>query len=181
MADLLALDLVDKRYVTDQIVITVGYDIENLTDPARRRRYHGPVEKDRYGRTIPKQAHGSINLGGHTSSTKKILDAVSELYDRIIDRNLLIRRLTVVANHLLPEADAPKKHAFEQLDLFTDYAAEQAKEKVEDEVLARERRLQEAALAIKKKFGKNAILKGMNLEKGATARDRNGRIGGHKA
>ena len=181
MADLLALDLVDKRYVTDQIVITVGYDIENLTDPARRRRYHGPVEKDRYGRTIPKQAHGSINLGGHTSSTKKILDAVSELYDRIIDRNLLIRRLTVVANHLLPEADAPKKHAFEQLDLFTDYAAEQAKEKVEDEALARERRLQEAALAIKKKFGKNAILKGMNLEKGATARDRNGRIGGHKA
>ena len=181
MADLLALDLVDKRYVTDQIVITVGYDIENLTDPARRRRYHGPVEKDRYGRTIPKQAHGSINLGGHTSSTKKILDAVSELYDRIIDRNLLIRRLTVVANHLLPEADAPKKHAFEQLDLFTDYAAEQAKEKVEDEALARERRLQEAALAIKKKFGKNAILKGMNLEKGATARDRNGQIGGHKA
>ena len=181
MADLLALDLVDKRYVTDQIVITVGYDIENLTDPARRRRYHGPVEKDRYGRTIPKQAHGSINLGGHTSSTKKILDAVSELYDRIIDRNLLIRRLTVVANHLLPEADALKKHAFEQLDLFTDYAAEQAKEKVEDEALARERRLQEAALAIKKKFGKNAILKGMNLEKGATARDRNGRIGGHKA
>ena len=109
MTDLLVLDLVDKGLVTDQMVLTVGYDIENLTDPARRAKYHGAVEKDPYGREIPKQAHGSINLDGHTSSTRKIMCAVSELFDRIVDKNLLVRRMYVVANHLLPEADAPKK------------------------------------------------------------------------
>ena len=110
MTDLLVLDLVDKGLVTDQMVLTVGYDIENLTDPARRARYHGAVEKDPYGREIPKQAHGSINLGEHTSSTRKIMCAVSELFDRIVDKNLLVRRMYVVANHVLPEADAPKKN-----------------------------------------------------------------------
>ncbi len=110
MTDLLVLDLVDKGLVTDQMVLTVGYDIENLTDPARRARYHGAVEKDPYGREIPKQAHGSINLDGHTSSTRKIMCAVSELFDRIVDKNLLVRRMYVVANHVLPEADAPKKN-----------------------------------------------------------------------
>ena len=182
MTDLLVLDLVDKGLVTDQMALTVGYDVENLTDPARRARYHGPVETDRYGRRIPKQAHGSINLDSHTSSTKKIVCAVSELFDRIVDKNLLVRRMYVVANHVLPEADAPKKNdGAVQLDLFTDYAAQEEKQKAEDAALERERRIQKAALAIKKKYGKNAILKGMNLQEGATAKDRNAQIGGHKA
>ena len=181
MADLLVLDLVDKRLVTDQIVLTVGYDIENLTDPARRRRYHGKTEVDRYGRTLPRQAHGSINLDGYTASTHQIMEAASALFDRITDPDLLIRRMYLVANRVLFENDAPRRNDCEQLDLFTDYAAEEEKRRKEEEALARERQLQQAALAIKKKFGKNAILKGMNLEEGATARDRNSQIGGHKA
>ena len=182
MTDLLVLDLVDKGLVTDQMVLTVGYDIENLTDPARRAKYHGAIEKDPYGREIPKQAHGSINLDSHTSSTRKIMCAVAELFDRVVDKNLLVRRMYVVANHVLPEADAPKKNdGAVQLDLFTDYAAEEEKRKAEDAALERERKIQKAALAIKKKYGKNAILKAMNLEEGATAKDRNAQIGGHKA
>ena len=182
MTDLLVLDLVDKELVTDQIVLTVGYDIDNLTDPSRRAKYHGVIETDRYGRQIPKQAHGSINLDGHTSSTRKIMCAVTELYDRIVDKSLLVRRMYVVANRVLPEADAPQKNGGAvQLDLFTDYAAEAEKQKAEDAALERERKIQAATLAIKKKYGKNAILKGMNLEEGATAKDRNAQIGGHKA
>lgn len=182
MADLLALDLVDKGLVTDQIVVTVGYDIENLTDPERSKNYHGAIVKDHYGRQIPKHAHGTANLDGHTSSTKKIMCAASELFDRIVDKNLLVRRLNIVANHVLPEADAPKKNAgFEQLDLFTDYAALEEKQERERAELEREKKMQQAMLTIKKKFGKNAILKGMNLEEGATAKDRNAQIGGHKA
>jgi len=182
MADMLVLDLVDKGLVTDQIVITIGYDIENLTDPERSRKYHGPVVKDHYGRAIPKHAHGTANLDSYTSSTRKIMCAVSELFDRIVDKNLLIRRLNITANHVLPEADAPKKNdSFEQLDLFTDYAARDAKQEQEQAELEREKKMQQAMLTIKKKFGKNAILKGMNLEEGATAKDRNEQIGGHKA
>lgn len=182
MADLLVLDLVDKRLVTDQIVVTVGYDIENLTDPERSKKYHGAIVKDHYGRQIPKHAHGTANLDGHTSSTKKIMCAVSELFDRIVDKNLLVRRLNIVANHVLPEADAPKKNdGFVQLDLFTDYAALELKQERERAELEREKKMQKAMLTIKKKFGKNAILKGMNLEEGATAKDRNRQIGGHKA
>ena len=182
MADLLVLDLVDKGLVTDQIVITVGYDIENLTDPERSRKYHGTVVKDHYGRQIPKQAHGSINLDGHTSSTRKIMCAVSELFDRIVDKNLLVRRLNFTANHVVPEADAPVKNGgYEQLDLFTDFTALEAQRKREKAELDREKKMQQAMLIIKKKYGKNAILKGMNLEEGATAKDRNEQIGGHKA
>ena len=182
VADLLVLDLVDKGLVTDQIVVTVGYDIENLTDPERSKKYHGAIVKDHYGRQIPKHAHGTANLDGHTSSTKKIMCAASELFDRIVDKNLLVRRLNIVANHVLPEADAPKKNAgFEQLDLFTDYAALEVKQAQEQAELEREKKMQQAMLTIKKKFGKNAILKGMNLEEGATAKDRNAQIGGHKA
>ena len=182
MADMLVLDLVDKGLVTDQIVITIGYDIENLTDPERSRKYHGPVVKDHYGRAIPKHAHGTANLDSYTSSTRKIMCAVSDLFDRIVDKNLLIRRLNITANHVLPEADAPKKNdGFEQLDLFTDYAARDARQKQERAELEREKKMQQAMLTIKKKFGKNAILKGMNLEEGATAKDRNSQIGGHKA
>lgn len=182
MADLLVLDLVDKGLVTDQIVITVGYDIENLTDPERSRKYHGTVVKDHYGRQIPKQAHGSINLDGYTSSTKKIMCATAELFDRIVDKNLLVRRLNITANHVVPEADAPVKNGgYEQLDLFTDFTALEAQRKREKAELDREKKMQQAMLIIKKKYGKNAILKGMNLEEGATAKNRNEQIGGHKA
>lgn len=182
MADLLSLDLVDKGLVTDQLVVTVGYDIENLTDPERRRQYHGAVVKDHYGREIPKHAHGTINLGGYTSSTKKIMGAVSELFDRVVDKKLLIRRLNVTATHVILESDAPQRTAsYEQLDLFTDYAAREAAQEKERRELEREQKMQKAMLTIKKKFGKNAILRGMNLEEGATAKDRNAQIGGHKA
>ncbi len=181
MADALVLDLVEKHLATDQIVITVGYDIENLTDPERRKKYRGEVMTDHYGRKIPKHAHGSANLDRHTSSTKKVLTAVSELYDRIVDQNLLIRRLNIVANHVVDENTVSKDAQFEQLDLFTDYATREAEQEAEKTELERERKMQEATLAIKKKFGKNAILKGMNLREGATAMERNRQIGGHKA
>ncbi len=182
MADALSLDLVEKRLVTDQIVITVGYDIENLTDPKRRKQYHGQVVTDRYGRQVPKHAHGTQNLDGFSSSTQKIMDAASALYDRVVDQTLLIRRMNITANRVVDEASASQQEeAYEQLDLFTDYEALEAKKKEEKEKLARERRLQEAELAIRKRFGKNAILKGMNFREGATARSRNEQIGGHKA
>ena len=182
MADMLALDLVDKGLAADQLVITIGYDIENLTDPERRNKYHGPTVKDHYGRTIPKHAHGTINLGGHTSSTKKIMNAASELFDSITDKNLLIRRLNITANHVINESTVPKQMAdYEQLDLFTDYAAMEEKKAQERAELEREKKMQQAMLTIKKKYGKNAILKGMNFEDGATAKDRNEQIGGHKA
>mgnify|MGYP000043040795 CR=1 FL=1 len=158
------------------------FEVKQRVKEANVGRQHDAVEKDPYGREIPKQAHGSINLDGHTSSTRKIMCAVSELFDRIVDKNLLVRRMYVVANHVLPEADVPKKNdGVVQLDLFTDYAAEEEKQKAEDAALERERKIQKAALAIKKKYGKNAILKAMNLEEGATAKDRNAQIGGHKA
>lgn len=182
MTDLLVLDLVDKGLVTNQIVITIGYDIENLTNPERRQKYHGPVVKDHYGRQIPKHAHGTANLDVHTSSTKKIMAAMSELYDRIVNDDLLVRRLNVVACNVVDEMSVAKRDDnFEQLDLFTDYTQKKIEQEEEQSRQERERRLQQATLSIKKRFGKNAILKGMNLEEGATAKDRNAQIGGHKA
>lgn len=181
MTDLLVLDLVDKKLVTDQIVLTVGYDIENLTDPKIKNSYKGEVTTDHYGRKIPKHAHGTANLSRKTSSTQIIVDAAMSLYDRIINPKLFIRRVTVAANHLVDEAQARETEQFEQLDLFTDYAALEREHKEEEEKLSKERKLQEAMLSVKKKYGKNAILKGMNLQEGATARDRNRQIGGHKA
>ena len=182
MAELLALDLVNKKLVTNQITITVGFDRENLTDAVRRQQYHGPVTKDHYGRDVPKHAHGTENLDSYTSSTQKILDAATVLFDRLVDKNLLVRRLNIVAGHVIPETDLPhRQSSFEQLDLFTDYAAVEEKRRQEEEKQAKERKMQEAMITIKKRFGKNAILKGMNLEEGATTRDRNTQIGGHKA
>ena len=181
MTDQMVLDLVDKKLVTDQIVLTVGYDIENLNNADRRKQYHGEVTIDRYGRRIPKHAHGTTNLKRQTSSTKLITDAVIELYDRIVDRNLLIRRINITANRLVDESSVKKEEVYEQLDLFTDYEAQRKKQEEEEAALDREKRMQEAMLSIKKKFGKSAVLKGMNLQKGATARDRNEQIGGHKA
>ena len=181
MTDLLVLDLVDKGLVTDQIVLTVGYDIENLADCKRASAYTGEVTTDHYGRKIPKHAHGTANLGQQTSSTIRIMDAVLNLYDRIVDPSLLVRRVHLTANHVIEEDAIAQETTVDQLDLFTDYQAEQKKEEEERAARNRERRRQKAVLDIKKKYGKNAILKGMNLEEGATAMDRNRQIGGHKA
>lgn len=177
MTDLLALDLVDKGLVTDQIVLTVGYDIENLTNPEISKTYSGPVTTDVYGRQIPKHAHGTASLNCQTSSTMKIMDAMMELFERVVNPNLLIRRVTICANHLVSETMAKRETVCEQIDFFTDFAAREK----EEETLRREKRRQQAMLQIRKKYGKNAILKGMNLEKGATTIERNSQIGGHKA
>ena len=181
MAEQLVLDLVAKRLVTDQMVLHAGYDIENLTDPARRANYHGPVKTDMYGRKIPKSAHGSVNLKRPTSSTRLIVNAVMALYDRIVDPALTLRRFNLVANHVVDESSVPQEAPAEQLDMFTDYAAEKKKRAEEAAALAKEKKMQQTMLSIKAKFGKNAILKGTNLEEGATNRERNKQIGGHKA
>lgn len=181
MTELLVLELVDKGLVTDQMVLTVGYDRENLSDSEIRRQYKGAVSTDRYGRKVPKHAHGTANLERQTSSTMRIMDAVMELFERIVDKGLLVRRVYITANHVIPERDAVPAGSYEQLNLFTDYAAEQKKREAEEKALEREKRMQQAMLQIKKKFGKNAILKGVNLEEGATTVERNQQIGGHKA
>ena len=181
MADQLALELVSQHLVTDQLTLTVGYDIDNLRDAGRRKQYHGGIKTDRYGRQIPKHAHGTANMEEHTASSKRITAAILELFDRIVDQDLLIRRMNLTANRVMEEASLPAEPAAEQLDLFTDYAAVQVQKEAEAAELARERRLQETMLGIKSKYGKNAILKGTNLMDGATAADRNSRIGGHKA
>ena len=183
MTDLLVLDLVGKGLVTDQMVLTVGYDIENLTDPEIRKRYQGPVTVDHYGRRVPKHAHGTVNLVSRTSSTKKIMDAVTQLYDDIVDKNLFVRRVAVTANRVVEESMAKKEEeaSFEQLELFTDYEALEKQKAEEEADLEKERKLQKAMLDIKNKFGKNAILKGMNLEEGAMTAERNRQIGGHRA
>lgn len=181
MTDLLVLDLVDKGLVTNQIVLTVGYDIENLTDITRGKNYSGPVTTDYYGRKVPKSAHGTENLKHFSSSTREIVDAALALYDRIVDPKLLVRRMYVVAGHVLPETDVPKEAKPEQLDLFTDYSHFEEDEEKEAEDRKREKKRQNAILAIQKKYGKNAILKGMNFDEGATTRERNQQVGGHRA
>ena len=181
MADALSLELAEQGLVTDQLVLTVGYDIENLTDKTRSKAYHGEVKVDQYGRKIPKHAHGTANLPRYTSSSVQLMDAVTELFERIADENLLVRRLNLTAGNVLTESAAQKEEAVEQLDLFSLSSTSQEKRAEEEKKLVRERKRQEAMLAIKRKYGKNAILKGMNLQEGATAKDRNGKIGGHKA
>lgn len=181
MADAAALDLVSKKLVTDQLVLTVGYDIESLTNPAIRAKYNGPVTTDYYGRQVPKHAHGTANLDRQTSSSSIIRKAVAELYDRIVNPDLLIRRLNLTTNHVVDESSVKKDTVPQQLDLFTDYEELERKKKEEQAALDKERRMQEAQLAIKQRFGKNAILKGLNFEEGATAKERNAQIGGHKA
>ena len=172
MADLLSLELVSKRIVTDQIVLTVGYDIESLN-----KSYSGAVETDRYGRKIPKTAHSSENIGRYTSSSKLICETAMSLFDRIVDKNLLVRRMYIVANHIITEKDAEKESEYVQLDLFSDTKKQEA----EENELKKEKDMQRAILKIKSKYGKNSIIKGMNLKEGATALERNRQIGGHKA
>lgn len=178
MTEILVLDLVSKNLVTDQIVLTIGYDRENLMNPERMRNYKGEYSIDQYGRKIPKHAHGTINLDSYTSSTNVIVRAVLELFNRIVDENLLVRRINMSANHVINEKEA-KKDRYEQLNLF-DMISEK-EDAVDQEQLKKEKDIQKAVLDIKKKFGKNAILKGMSLQEGATAIDRNNQIGGHKA
>jgi DNA polymerase V len=181
MTDLLVLDMVDKGLVTDQMVLTVGYDIENLSNTEIKKKYHGPVMTDHYGRQIPKHAHGTVNLNRQTSSTKQIIDAVMNLYTRIVNEDLLVRRINITANHVVNENSVEKEKSYEQLDLFTDYELKQKEKEEEDAALLREKKMQLAILDIKKKYGKNAILKGMNFEEGAMTIERNKQIGGHKA
>ena len=178
MTELLVLDLVEKRLATNQMVLTVGYDIENLKD--KENAYQGEITTDRYGRKIPKHAHGTANLGLYTTSTQKIIAAVMELFDRIIDPTLFVRRVTLSANHVIAESKVQKEQEFEQLDLFSMLQEKEQNEK-EKEQLEKERKMQEAIIELKHKFGKNAILKGMNLQEGGTTIERNGQIGGHKA
>lgn len=179
MADQLSLDLVDKGLVTKQLTLTVGYDRENLQDPERRKRYHGAVTRDPYGREIPKHAHGTVNLEMSTASAKALIDAASRLFDRIVNQGLLIRRLNLTAVRVLPIGSVEDAHSCEQLDLFSNFGPAAEARRRQDAALARERKIQAAMLDIKKKYGKNAILKGMNLEDGATARERNRQVGGH--
>ena len=175
MADLLSMDLVDKGLFTDQLVITIQYDIENLTNPQIANLYHGPVVRDVYGREMPQSAHGTRNLGRHTSSTAQITEAAVELYREITDQNLLVRKINITANHLLPETALPENPP-QQISLFGEPSPSE-----EPEFLERERKRQKTVLELRKRFGKNAVLKGMNLQEGATARERNQQIGGHKA
>lgn len=181
MTESLVLDLVDKGLVTDQMVLTVGYDRGNLSEPGLMKSYNGEVTKDRYGRSVPKHAHGTVNLKKQTSSTEMIVEAVLRLYDEIIRKDFLVRRIAIGANHVVDESSVRNEPVFEQMDLFTDYTALKKEQEAEEEKLRRERSLQQAMLDIKKKYGKNSILKGTNLLEGATAMDRNRQIGGHRA
>lgn len=180
MTDLLILDLVSQKLVTDQIVLTIGYDVKNLENASTCKSYKGEVTIDRYGRNIPKHAHGTINLDHKTSSTKQIMNKTMELFDKIINKAFLVRRINVTFNHLVEESEVKDETKPEQLDLFTDYEAIEKEKEQEKSKEQKERNLQNAVLGIKRKYGKNAVLKGMNFEEGATTIERNAQIGGHK-
>lgn len=179
MADDISLDLIERRVVTDQIVLTVGYDVESLTNQSIRTKYNGPIKTDHYGRQVPVHAHGTINFDAPTSSSGVIIEKVAELFDRIINPDLLVRRLSLSINHLIHEHELCGESTVVQLDLFTDYEKIRQQQQARFAERSKERRRQEAILRIKKKFGKNAILKGLNFTEGATQRNRNHQIGGH--
>ena len=182
MVDLLVLDLVEKQIVTDQITLTIGYDIENLTNPVIKANYFGEVTKDHYGRLVPKHAHGTVNFKKMTSSTEEITNGVLDLFDRIINPLLLVRRINISANHLEFESNIKDEETFVQLDIFNVNKQLTKEEEIKrNEKLKKEKELQKTVVGLKKRFGKNAVLKGMNLEEGATSIDRNKQIGGHKA
>lgn len=172
MSEQLLLDLVSKKLVTDQVVLTVGYDISNVN-------FKGEVTVDPYGRMVPKQAHGSENLNCFTSSGKRFVEAAVHLFDRIVDKDLLVRRMYVVANHTMPEKIVNESGRALQLNLFTDFLTQVENENSED--IKKEKDIQKAVLALQRRYGKNAVFKGMNLKEGATAIERNGQIGGHRA
>ena len=171
MIDNLSLNLVNKEKVTNQIVLTIGYDISNLTDPKIRQNYKGEITFDQYGRMIPKHSHGTINLDHKTSSSKILMQKTIELYERIINKNLLVKRINITASNIVDE----KEINYEQLNIFTinNFNYENAKRN-------EELKLQKVMLELKNKYGKNIILKAMNLEEGATTKERNNQVGGHK-
>ena len=171
MADMLSLDLVDKGLVTDQIVLTINYDRESLADG----HYKGELVRDYYGRDVPKHAHGTQNLGRHTSSTRKITDMTMALFERIFDKSLLTRKITIAACNVIREDKIPESERYEQLSLFD------TANTIDEKELEKERAIQKAMVTIKHRFGKNAVLKGTNFTEGATAKERNAQIGGHKA
>ena len=182
MAEGMALDLVAKRMVTDQLVLTVGYDAECLTRPDIRDLYHGEIITNYYGKLVPKHAHGSLRFDKPTSSSRLLMNGAAELFDRHVNPNLLIRRLNLCVNHVVSESTLAQQPAQpQQLDLFTDYETLERQQQEEQARLDKERRLQEAQLKIKQRFGKNAILRGLNYSEGATAKERNAQIGGHRA
>lgn len=181
MFDMLSFDLVDKQLVTDQIVLTIGYDVENLTNKNISRKYEGEISTDRYGRKIPKNSHGTMNLEFQTASSRIITEKGMELYEKIIDKNLLIRRIWVVANKVVPEKVVENKEECLQLDLFTDYNKLMEETAKRQQMLNEEKSLQKAVVQLRHRYGKNAVLKGMNFTEGATAISRNSKIGGHKA
>lgn len=193
MADQLALDLAGKGLVTDQLVLTIGYDIDNLSNADIARNYHGEVTVDRYGRRIPKPAHGTGNLSVCTSSSRILIDSATKLYERITNPGLLIRRINITANHVVPHSAEPVTPAhnnttekYEQLSLFDTpgfdgYDERKKQEDKMQDIIEKDDRMQQAVLDIKKRYGRNAILKGMNYEEGATAIQRNSQIGGHRA
>ena len=181
MADNMAMNLVSKRMVTDQIVLTIGYDAESLTNPTIKAKYNGPVRTDHYGRAVPKYAQGTERLNRMTSSARLLIRATTSLFDRIVNPDLLIRRMNLTVNNVVDRSLARKKEAPVELDLFTDYEAVRQQKEAEEEALQKEQRMQEVLLNIKQRYGKNAILRGLNFEEGATAIERNKQIGGHKA
>ncbi len=175
----LALDLVEKRLVTNQLTLTVGYDVENIRK--KSQNYQGEVTTDRYGRKTPKHAHTTVNLKQQTSSGKLLCDAVLKAYDEITDKHLTIRRLTISANRLISENEIKEEKTYQQLDFFSDYTKQACEKEKEEKLLKKERKIQETVIGIQSRYGKNSIMKGANLQKGATQKDRNSRIGGHKA
>ena len=182
MAEAVALDLVRKRLTTDQLVLTVSYDAECLTHPDIREKYHGEITINHYGKAVPKHAHGTYSFSTPTSSSRVIMDGATSIFDRCVNPDLLIRRLNLTTNHVVPEVSImPQQGTAQQLDLFTDYQALESQKQKEQKRLGKERKLQEAQLKIKQRFGKNAILRGLNFKEGATAKERNKQIGGHKA
>lgn len=181
MADAVSYDLIEQGVVTDQVVLTIGYDVESLKNKTIVSNYHGKIKKDFYGRNVPEHAHGTINLERPTSSSKILIEKVAELYDKIINPKLLVRRLTLSINHLIDENRINNQKYAVQLDLFSDYEEVERQKKSEEKELLKERSRQEAMLRLRKKFGKNVLLRGLNYAEGATQKDRNQQIGGHKA
>ncbi|MBR7032199.1 MAG: DNA methylase [Clostridia bacterium] len=179
MTDVLVLDLVERGLLTDRIVLTVGYDVSNISGGAYG--YQGKVISDRYGRVAPKEAHGTVPLPCATSSTRIILDAVTSLFDKIVKRDLSVRRINVVADNVVRESGTEQETGGEQLDMFADRAAEEERIRRKQTAVKKEKSKQKALIGIKKKFGKNAILRGFDYEEGATMRERNDQVGGHKA
>lgn len=181
MGDSVSYELIEKGLLTNQLVLTVGYDVESLTNQEIASQYHGSIHTDRYGRKVPTHAHGTINIDAPTSSASILIEKVGELYDRIINPKLLVRRLTLSINRLITETEAKEQNPVRQLSLFDDIEEIKKAESANMERKEKERRHQEAILRLREKFGKNVVLKGLNFAEGATQKDRNSQIGGHKA